>query len=374
MHYDIVILGGGPAGIASAITLSRAGISTALIEKYPYPREKACAGILTHKAISLLEEKLSFSQIKQEFSSNKVSIMYQQKNARKFAVQYPFVFIERIVFDQKLIRICQNENTHIMEGLTVTKLLPDKNEIILSNDQALTYKGLVIADGVFSPTRKHLGLTNLPMAFCVQDTVERSSCPMPLRELQEIQLNFGDIQSGYSWIVPYHNNIALGSGSFTNLADYSAFLSAHESLCEQIGLPKKSKRQGAFVPIGGFDCQTMHPYENIVIVGDAAGLANPLTGEGIYHALLSGFYAGQSYLLDPQNFRATYLSLLQPVIEQLKEQLSLLPKFYNQNMLGNFFYQFKDCPEYLSTICDNVISLEDRSYRSLIIEMQELMR
>lgn len=374
MHYDIVILGGGPAGTASAITLSKAGISTALIEKYSYPREKTCAGILTHKTISFLEEKLSVSKIEQAFSSDNVSIMYQRNNAGNFSVQYPFVFIERTAFDQALINICQKENVDIMEGLTATNFLPDKNELILSNGQALTYKGLIIADGVFSPSRRHLGLPNLPMAFCVQDTIERSSCPISLRTLQEVLLNFGDIQLGYSWIVPYYNHIAIGSGSFANLTDYSSLLAAHETLCEQLGMPKESKRRGAFVPIGGFDCQIIHPYENIVLIGDAAGLANPLTGEGIYHALLSGFYAGQAYSSDSQHFKAAYLSLLKPVMDKLEDQRSLLPQFYNQDILENFFYQFKDCPEYLATICDDVISLENRSYHSLITEIQELMR
>lgn len=374
MDYDVIIIGGGPAGIAAATILSRAGVSTALIEKKSYPREKTCAGILTQKTISFLEQVYSFSKIKQSFSCNQITTMYQRNDLGQFFVQFPFVFVERQIFDSELLDLCQKEGTNIIEGLSVVKLLPAINKIILSNGKSLTYKFLIASDGVFSPTRKQLGLLNIPKAFCIQDTVERSLCPEPLKQLQDMRLNFGDVTPGYSWIVPYQNHIVVGTGIFTNQVDYSALLAQHETLCNHVGLPAMVKRRGAFVPIGGFYDQTGHPYENIVIAGDAAGLANPLTGEGIYHALLSGFYAGKSYLLNTQKFRTTYLSLLQPLLEQLAEQKELLSKFYQSIILENILFQLKDCPEYFATICDNVISLEKQSYRSLIMELQELFR
>lgn len=374
MNYDVVILGGGPAGIAAATILSGAGVSTALIEKNIYPREKTCAGILTQKAISFLEENFSLHKIEQSFSSNQVTAMYQRNNMGQFKVQLPFFLVQRQIFDFELLNICRKKGTHIMEGLTAIKLFPNENKIILSNNQSLVYKFLIAADGVFSLTRKQLGLVNVPTAFCIQDTIERTLCPEPLRQLEDIQLNFGDVSLGYSWVVPYQKHIAVGTGIFTNEVDYTALVTEHEKLCKCVDLPLSSKRRGAFVPIGGFDNQTEHPYENIVITGDAAGLANPLTGEGIYHALLSGSYAGKSYLLNSEKFRTTYLALLQPIIEQLKEQKSLLAKFYNPTLLENILFQLKDCPEYLAAICDDVVSLETRSYYSLIMELQQLFR
>ncbi|MCM1261770.1 MAG: geranylgeranyl reductase family protein [Butyrivibrio sp.] len=374
MNYDVVILGGGPAGIAAAITLSGAGVSTVLIEKNIYPREKTCAGILTQKTVSFLEKNFSFTQTKHAFSANQVTTMYQRNNMGQFKVQFPFVFVHRQIFDFELLNICQKNGAHVMEGLAAVKLFPDENKIMLSNNQSITYKSLIAADGVFSPTRKQLGLANVPTAFCIQDTIERKLCPQSLSKLQEIQVNFGDVSMGYSWIVPYQEHIAVGTGIFTKQFDYPDLLTKHNMLCKHLDLPEAAQRRGAFVPIGGFENQTEHPYENIVFTGDAAGLVNPLTGEGIYHALLSGLYAGKSYLLNYQKFRTTYLSLLQPMIEQLKEQQSLLSKFYNPTLLSNILFNLKDCPEYLSTVCDNVVSLEKQSYYSLIMELQQLFR
>lgn len=374
MNYDIIILGGGPAGIAAATKLSDAGASTLLIEKNEYPREKTCAGILTQKTISFLEENLSFPKMEQIITSNQVTIMYKRNNIGQFTVQLPFVFVERYVFDYKLLNICQKSGTCIMEGLAVTKIFPDENKIILSNNQALTYKYLIAADGVFSQTRKQLGLSNTPAAFCIQDTFERCLCPEPFKHLQELQINFGDIALGYSWIVPYQEHIIVGTGAFTDCMDYSLLMAKHTKLCEHFGLPNTTKRRGAFVPIGGFENQKDHPYNNIVMVGDAAGLANPLTGEGIYHALLSGVYAANSYLSNSQNFKKTYLSFLKPTLEQLIEQKLLLSKFYNPLLMESIFFQLKDCPEYLSAICDDVVSLETRDYTSLIMELQQFLR
>lgn len=217
-------------------------------------------------------------------------------------------------------------------------------------------------------------MPNIPAAFCIQDTFERSLCPEPLKYLQDLQLNFGDIALGYSWIVPYQNHIIVGTGAFTDCVNYPLLLEKHIKLCNHVGLLNFAKRRGAFVPTGGFENQKEQPYNNIVIVGDAAGLANPLTGEGIYHALLSGVYAADSYLLNSQNSKKIYLSLLQPTIEQLIEQKKLLSKLYSPLLLESILFQLKDCPEYLSAICDDVISLETRNYGSFAMEIQQLLR
>lgn len=374
MNYDVVIIGGGPAGIAAATKLSSAGVKTLLIEKDKYPREKTCAGILTEKTLSFLKENLYFSEMEQIICSNQVTVMYKRNNIGRFTVQYPFTFVERRVFDYKLLNICREKGTYIMEGLAASKIFPEENKIILSNQQILSYKYLIVADGVLSQTRKHLGLSISPAAFCIQDTFERCLCPDTFKHLQELQLNFGDIEFGYSWIVPYQEHIIVGTGAFTKRVDYSSLILMHSKLCEHVSLPNVTKRRGAFVPIGGFESQENHPYNNIVLIGDAAGLANPLTGEGIYHALLSGIYAANSYLSNPQDFRQTYLSFLQPILEQLTDQKSLLSKFYNQFFLENILFQLKDCPEYLSAICDDVISSETRDYNSLMMELQQWLR
>ena len=374
MDYDVIILGAGPAGAIAASKLSATGISTLLIEKNKHPREKICAGILTQKTMSLLEENLDILKMEQIISSNQLTIMYKRNNIGQFTVQAPFVFVERHVFDYKLLNICQKNGTYIMEGVAVTKIIPNESKIILSNKQTFTYKYLIAADGIFSQVRKQLGLPSMPAAFCIQDTFERGTCPISLQHLQELQLNFGEIESGYSWIVPYPKHIIVGTGAFTDSMEYCSLLEKHTKLCNHIGLTNIAKRRGAFVPIGGFEHQKNHPYNNIVMVGDAAGLANPLTGEGIYHALLSGIYAATAYLLDSHNLRETYLSFLQPILEQLTEQKSLLSKFYNPLLLENILFQLKDCPEYFSAICDDVVSLETRDYSSLIMELQQLLR
>ena len=346
MKYDVAIIGGGPAGIAAAITLSRAGVSTILIEKKFYPREKTCAGILTQKTIYLLENEFSLSLEKQALFTDDITIMHKKGSIGKIVVNLPFALIERKTLDLELINICRKSGANIIEGVT-SKLFPEYNKIVLSNNQSVTYNLLIIADGVFSPSCKQLGLENPPTAFCVQNVVDRNICPEKLKHLHEIQLNFGDVSLGYSWIVPYKSHIAVGTGVFSSKTDYMNLFRQHEEFCTYVGFPKISIRRGAYVPLGGFEKQIKHPYENIIITGDAAGLANPLTGEGIYHALLSGLYAAKSYLSNSLKYKSVYLEFLRLIVNRLLEQKILLPDFYNSFFLENILFQLKDCPSYL---------------------------
>lgn len=374
MKFNVVIIGGGPAGLSAAYALSNVGVGVALIEKNLYPREKTCAGILTHKTVSLLKTKIPELNVDHFFTTNHLSLYYKDGQSIPVSVKYPFVLVDRKQFDYNLLNICKTSNIHIMEKRKVTAVDPDKNILYLNDGQTIAYDFLVAADGAHSIVRKSLGIQQMPLAFCIQDSIERCDCPDSLAHLQEIQLHFGNIYLGYSWVVPNNERIIIGTGVFVNNYDWPKLQQKHNELCSKFHITDMSKRCGAHVPIGGLINQTYYPKENIIFIGDAAGLANPLTGEGIYHALLSGFLAGEAFVNNNTQFKTTYLSLLHNITNTLDLDSRLISSFYDSYMLKNFFYQLKDYPQYISNLCDDVVSLEQQSYLSLMKELVALFR
>lgn len=371
MQYDVIICGAGPAGLSAAITLANAGANVAVIEKDSLPREKTCAGILTAKSIAFLEENIPTLNIKQFLSSNKIVLFYKNEISTYLQVNNPLIWVDRKKFDSELLNICKALSVDIIQNQKIKSLYPEKNMLCLDNSQIIFYNYLIAADGAHSKIRTLLQIPAVSSAFCLQYYFAPTT---RTDYMKEIQLYFGHVPLGYSWVVPNHEFTIVGTGSFTN--DYNAInlQKIHDALCTHLFSDTALKRRGAYVPIGGLNKEIDYPYENIVFVGDAAGLANPLTGEGIYHALLSGSLAGKSYANIQKKFKTTYYELIHEVINNLHEQYNLLSAFYNDSMLNNVFSQLHEYPEYLSAICDEVISREQKSYGELYLELKSLFR
>lgn len=373
MNFDIVIIGGGPAGTSAAISLARIGVSVALLEHATYPFDKTCAGILTEKTNQLAKTELSIN-FESFYTSSKVALSFNGDPKCCFSTRYPFTLVDRKQFNHLLLSKCKEAGVHLFEGIKIIMLDPENRKVTLHDSRTISYRVLIAADGVHSYVRKSLGMSNIKLGFCLQNTIERSKCTAPLNKLDKIYLEFGSIPSGYCWIVPNKTHIIVGLGMFTNKFDYPAMLLKQQELCTQIGLPNYSIHRGAHIPVGELVNQLEHPYENIIFIGDAAGLINPITGEGIYLAMLSGIFACEAYKKDSSQFRTIYLSMLQQVNENILDQACLLPQFYDAALLKNIIYQFKDCPQYLATICDETVSLETYDYRSTLEEIKQLIR
>lgn len=371
MQYDAIICGAGPAGLSAAITLANAGAKVVVIEKGTFPREKTCAGILTDKTITFLKENISTLDIKQFYSTNKVTLFYENEISIPLQVDSPFVLVNRKKFDSELFNICKRFLINIIQNQKIISIYPEKNMVVLDNGQTISYNYLIAADGVHSKMRTLLKIPETSSAFCLQYYLDQTTC---FNHLDQILLYFGHIPFGYSWVVPTYEFIIVGTGAFTKYYNVTELQKSHDNLCTRLSVGTILKKRGAYVPIGGIISQADYPYENIVFVGDAAGLANPITGEGIYHALLSGLLAGKSYINAPQKIKATYYESMQDTINNLHEQENMLYQFYNDSMLKNVFFQLHEYPKYLSSICDEVISQEHKSYYSLLMELESLFR
>lgn len=295
MFYDVVIIGGGPAGASAGLTLSNFNKSICIIDKSLFPRPKLCAGIITQKTIQILKTILPEFDFGDYYNTNKINLFSQHNTKCEFSVKHPLTLVERKQFDYELLIACKKAGVHVFEQTTFSELIPDRNKLILMNGEELSYGVLIAADGIFSPIRKSLGIVDIQKGFCLQNTINKSQINAPLASLDKICFDFANISFGYNWILSNKNDIVIGTGVLAENTRYKQAFSEHIKLCAQLGISNSMNLQGAFLPIGDIANQLGHPYENIILIGDAAGFANPITGEGIYYAILSGYYAGKAY-------------------------------------------------------------------------------
>lgn len=375
MHYDIVIVGGGPAGSSAGLALSKFSNSICIIDKANFPRPKLCAGIITQKTIQILKVILPEFEFNNYYFTNKISLFSQHNINCEFSVKYPLTLVEREQFDYELLLACKKNGVHVFDQTSYSEFIPDQNKLILSNGEELSYNVLVAADGIFSQIRKVLGVADIQKGFCLQNTINISSqLNATLANLDKVCFDFANISFGYNWILSNKKNIVIGTGVLAEAPIYKQALAEHTKLCTQLGISSSTNLKGAFLPIGDVANQAWHSYDNIILIGDAAGYANPITGEGIYYAILSGYYAGKAYLKDKMHFRDTFLSLFSPFVNSIKDTVHLSHHFYSEKLVNNLIFQLKNCPDYISNICDDVFSLERRSYQDFFVELTDLFR
>lgn len=375
MYYDIVIVGGGPAGSSAGLALSKFSNSICIIDKANFPRPKLCAGIITQKTIQILKVILPEFEFNNYYFTNKISLFSQHNINCEFSVKYPLTLVEREQFDYELLLACKKNGVHVFDQTSYSEFIPDQNKLILSNGEELSYNVLVAADGIFSQIRKGLGVADIQKGFCLQNTINISSqLNATLANLDKVCFDFANISFGYNWILSNKKNIVIGTGVLAEAPIYKQALAEHTKLCTQLGISSSTNLKGAFLPIGDVANQAWHSYDNIILIGDAAGYANPITGEGIYYAILSGYYAGKAYLKDKMHFRDTFLSLFSPFVNSIKDTVHLSHHFYSEKLVNNLIFQLKNCPDYISNICDDVFSLERRSYQDFFVELTDLFR
>jgi len=284
---NVAIVGGGPAGAFCAFELARKGIYTTVFD-HSHPREKPCGGGISALAIQkfpFLKQFRSMGGV----SSNLRIISCTNKQVTLIGHQQGFN-ISRRIFDEELVKMATQTGAKLVHEKVINIQKKQNSWQIKTDNQIVNAKTLIGADGVNSLVRKKtigaIPNKNLGLAYGYFVTgVEHD--PTTIKFLGEIP--------GYIWIFPRNDHSCIGIGSklkhgFMIKKLLEEFV---QSYCPQINIAS------TFAAM--FPCVTdpdffMHPCagEDWVLVGDAAGHVNPLSGEGILYALWSGKLAAEA--------------------------------------------------------------------------------
>jgi geranylgeranyl reductase family protein len=309
LKYDVAIVGAGPAGSTAAKFICDKKYKVVLIDKNKFPREKPCGGGLTAHVLERFKDIITENMI-DSYSYGGITFSKSLKYQIKFTNNKPITAMTiRKKFDYNLVKIAIKAGAKLIEGEKVIDLKINNDKATIKTDKGTIIDSDIIigADGVWSIVAKKIGLRkkNNPIGLCVFEEYEL--------EKEIIDKYFGELRlgyihskfdnlKGYGWVFPKNKHINIGLGELdynpnknkgkTNLKNvynkYITQLKKNKLIPEKI---KISNIKGGAFPI----IPLKKTYSNrVILVGDAAGFVNPVSGEGIYYAMASGKLAAET--------------------------------------------------------------------------------
>jgi flavin-dependent dehydrogenase len=307
---DVLIVGGGPAGSSCAFALRGSGLDVVVLDRRRFPRDKVCAGWITPAVVDALELPLA-DYAKERTLQPIHGFRVGAEGGREAVVDFGTVVsfgIRRCEFDHYLLERC-GARQRLGEPL---ETLRREGGRWIANE-AIEARVLVGAGGHFCPVARRLGGAAPEPIVAAQEIEyalepqEQLACSV-VPELPE--LCFAADCRGYAWVVRKGAFVNVGLGR-QDPHDLSAHVARYVAFLEAEGkLPRGSRpsfRGHAYTLYG----QTPRPLlaDAALLIGDAAGLAHPRSGEGIRPAVEAGILAGQAIAAaageyTPQRLRA----------------------------------------------------------------------
>jgi geranylgeranyl reductase family protein len=280
--YDVIIIGGGPAGSTLGYDLARRGISVLIVEKDKLPRNKTCAGGVTFRTHALLD--FDIGPVTQRVAYGmKISYQLGDYCIKKYREPLAHLVMRRD-FDNLLIKKAQAAGVTVVDGVRAENISTSAGHAeVLTRHGAYRGRIAVGADGANSIVADKTGLmkdAQRELALEAEVSVSREK----LEEISSyISVDLGQIPGGYGWVFPKKSHVSAGvtgparlSGIFKPYLDRILQQFGEYDIVDFSGHVMPMRRRGSSIQRG-----------NVLLVGDAAGLIHPLSGEGIFYAIKS---------------------------------------------------------------------------------------
>ena len=302
--FDLLVVGGGPAGAAAAITAARAGLSVAVCDKATFPRDKTCGDGLTTEALRLLEQLGLVPASVGSWTAVR-DIVLRSPSGRVVELSLPHeglfaAVAPRAALDATLLDLAGRAGAVLCPGTALegVNALPGGLEARLSDGRTVQASYVVAADGVYSTVRKLVAPA--PAVYLGEWHAFRQYFTGV--DDQRLWVVFErDLLPGYAWVFPLGNgraNVGFGmprrpgvsvrpmAATWRNLLDRPSLRTilgtgVAEGTHRAWPIPADLGRAPLFVG-------------RVLFTGDAAGATDPLTGEGIAQALLTGMLAADA--------------------------------------------------------------------------------
>ncbi len=293
-RYDVLVVGAGPAGSAAAIRLARGGASVLLADRARFPRDKPCGGGVTGRA--LRQAPCDITPVVERVVHTFELRLHYGRSFRRTSGEPLILMTQRRRLDAYLAEQAAAAGAVFRDGARVERIELGPNEVsAIVGGVAVQASTLVGADGANGVVAKEAGLDE----GIVRGVALEGNVPWQLLDADRYAttavIEFGAPAGGYGWLFPKGDHANLGVGGWAtegpSLREHLARLAAAysvdpDAITDVRGHRLPMRRLGVAVPARG----------NVVLVGDAGGLVDPLSGDGMYEAFTSARLAADAIL------------------------------------------------------------------------------
>ena len=287
---DVIVVGAGPAGTTAARHCARYGLKTILLEKTRLPRAKPCAGGVTVAAARELDFDIPKNIIERQCTGLRILFRGVGNEVR---IPEPIsLMVNRSDFDQHLATMAVRAGTLLLEAEGCTGIELENDRVVVRTGQRVLSAPVIIgADGFSSRVRKLFQpkFDQDEIRYCVLSHIPMSPHEIAGRFKDLITIQYGFVSEGYAWIFPKGSHLTVGGGGALSQSGdlpnrFREFLAFNH-------LNPNANLRGCFIPVSRWrhDIYT----DRILLVGDAAGLVDSFSGEGIRFAIASGKLAAE---------------------------------------------------------------------------------
>jgi geranylgeranyl reductase family protein len=292
--HDVAIVGAGPAGSVAAYRLASAGARVLLLDKATFPRDKPCGGGVTGRAARLLPFSIE-PVVEDTVDRMDCGLRYRHRFTRQ--ARAPLAYMtQRKRLDHFLLQQAADAGAEVQEGTTV-----DARE--------LDARIVIGADGCNGSSAKQLGLAD----GIVHGVALEANYPWEERFAGGMLLEIGVIHGGYGWVFPKGDHVNVGVGG--NQAEGPRLRAELRRMCEEWGIDPDAAAE-----IRGYRLPMRLPGTALArgttaVIGDAAGLVDPFSGDGMYEGFYSAKLVAEA-ALEVLAGRADDLSAYQTAVER----------------------------------------------------------
>jgi geranylgeranyl reductase family protein len=301
--FDVIVAGAGAAGASAAYYLRQAGLRVLVVEKARLPRYKACGGAIPRPILEQLP--FTFDSVTQ---TTPAEVRLSFPGLAPVDVTFPDPPVAMVMRSEFDAHVLGHSDAEVLEATPVTGVSQSRDEVrIQAGDRVFTARYVVGADGATSLVARSLGLrgTRRLGGTLAAEVPLQGNAALQAEYGNRALFVFGATPWGYAWIFPKNGLLSVGISRFrpgrTNL---------------RVALRREMSRLG--IGLEGVDlhghpipCYQSPPWRQwrrqpqerlstgrCLLVGDAAGLVDPTTGEGIRYAIISARLAAEAIVLD----------------------------------------------------------------------------
>jgi len=288
-RYDAIVVGAGPAGSTAAYRLAKAGADVLILDRARFPRDKPCGGGVTGRAARLLPFSIE-PVVEHVVTAVDLRLRYGKTLPRGDAE--PLVYMtQRKRLDHFLVQHAVEAGADFREGTKVGAVAVSESGVSV---EAFEGKTVIGADGVNGITARALGLGgNRVVGVALEGNLPYAKMDPRLFD-GRLALELGVVPGGYGWVFPKGGHANFGVGGWE--AEAPRLRDHLRRLCEAHGVAPDDLEE-----LRGYRLPLREPRSTLargraLLVGDAAGLIDPVSGDGMFEGFLSARYASEAVL------------------------------------------------------------------------------